>query len=157
FRGQQGGGFAGASDGGYLPDTTDWVGRWRMTANASNDYLRDYEAEKNQRFSGIVSINLQDSGIQESMGPIIDRTQEHLGAIDAMIIQMRRRMMRSARNLLETGQSPPEVDQPQFAKLRALQMILPRTKDWIDVGGPWMFGESAEPPAESQIVSRAPR
>ena len=38
---RRGGGFNGGSDGGYLPDTTDWVGRWRMVANASNDYLRD--------------------------------------------------------------------------------------------------------------------
>jgi phenylpropionate dioxygenase-like ring-hydroxylating dioxygenase large terminal subunit len=153
----QGTGFAGTSDGGYLPDTTDWTGRWRMTENASNDYLRDYEAEKTMRFSGIVSINLQDSGIQESMGPIIDRTKEHLGAIDAMIIQMRRRMMRSAQALLETGESPAEVDNPSVVQLRALQMILSRDRDWIEVGGDWMFGRSKEPPEEAKLVSRAPR
>ena len=150
-------GFAGADDQGYLPDTTDWIGRWRMTANASNDYLRDYDAEKNRRFSGIVSINLQDSGIQESMGPVIDRTHEHLGAIDAMIIQMRRKMMRSAQALLENGEAPSEIDNPSAAQLRALQMILSRDKDWIDIGGDWMFGRSKEPPAEAQLVSRTPR
>jgi phenylpropionate dioxygenase-like ring-hydroxylating dioxygenase large terminal subunit len=150
-------GFDGADDGGYLPDTTDWIGRWRMTANASNDYLRDYDAEKNRRFSGIVSINLQDSGIQESMGSIIDRTKEHLGAIDAMIIQMRRRMMRSAQTLLEKGESPAEIDNPAVVQLRALQMILSRDKDWIEVGGDWMFGRSKEPPAEACLVSRTPR
>jgi hypothetical protein len=153
---REGGGFNGATDGGYKPDSTDWVSRWRMTANASNDYLRDYEAEKTNRFSGIASINLQDSGIQESMGSIIDRTKEHLGQTDSMIIQMRRRMMRSAQTLLETGQSPPEIDNPQMVQLRALQMILSRDKDWIEVGGSWMFGISKEPPPESQLVERAP-
>src|SRR5439155_17632413 len=126
----RGGGFG--DDGGYKPDTTDWVGRWRQVANASNDYMRDYEAERNARFSGIVSINLQDSGIQESMGAIIDRTREHLGQTDSMIIQMRRRMMRSAKALQETGQSPAEIDNTALVKLRSLEMILPRGADWLE-------------------------
>ena len=79
------------------------------------------------------------------MGPIIDRTHEHLGHTDSMIIQMRRRMMRSAKALQETGESPLEIDNPEMVKLRALQMILSRDKDWIDVGGDWMFGISKEP------------
>jgi nitrite reductase/ring-hydroxylating ferredoxin subunit len=152
-RGGNRGGFAGADDGGYLPDTSDWLGRWRMAANSSNDYKRDPEAERTKRYSGIVSINLQDSGIQESMGPIIDRTQEHLGSVDALIIQMRRRLMQSARSLLE-GESPAEVDDPQYAQLRALQMILPKDRDWMEVGGDWIFGRASEPPVESQFVNR---
>jgi hypothetical protein len=59
--------------------------------------------------------------------------------------------------LLETGESPAEVDNPSAAQLRALQMILSRDRDWIEVGGDWMFGRSKEPPEESKLVSRAPR
>src|SRR5439155_2183101 len=150
----RGGGFG--NDGGYKPDTTDWTGRWRQVADASNDYMRDYEAEKTKRFSGIVSINLQDSGIQESMGAIIDRTREHLGQTDSMIIQMRRRLMKSAKAYAETGQTPPEIDNPALGRLRPLQMLLPRDANWLEVGGPWMFGDAAEPPAESGKVSKPP-
>ena len=39
------------------------------------------------------------------MGPIYDRTQEHLGSADAAIIMMRRLLMRLAHQL-EEGQSP---------------------------------------------------
>ena len=145
-----------ASDGGFLPDTTDWMGRWRQAADKTNDYLRDYEAEKLQRFSGIVSINLQDSGIQESMGAIIDRTREHLGQTDAMIIQMRRRLMKSAKALQETGQSPPEIDNPALVRLRSLEMILPRGADWWQVGSEWMHGRAEAPPPEGALVGQAP-
>ena len=150
----RGGGFG--NDGGYKPDTTDWVGRWRQVANASNDYMRDYEAERTARFSGIVSINLQDSGIQESMGAIIDRTHEHLGQTDSMIIQMRRRLIKSAQKLMETGEAPPEIDNPSLARLRPLQMILPRTANWLEVGGDWMFGKAKEPPPEAAQVGKPP-
>ena len=143
-------------DGGYFPDRSDWLGRWRMVANSQNDYLRDYEAERTRRFSGIVSINLQDSGIQESMGPIIDRTREHLGQTDAMIIQMRRRLMKSAKLLEETGESPAEVDDTSLVQLRSLEMILPQGADWLEVGGEWMFGRSKEPPPEAKLVGQPP-
>jgi nitrite reductase/ring-hydroxylating ferredoxin subunit len=150
------GGAPGATLEGYLPDTSDWMGRWRQVANKENDYQRDYEAELTKRFSGIPSINLQDSGIQESMGPIINRTKEHLGGTDAMIIQMRRRMIRSAQ-ALEQGAVPAEIDNPGLCQLRALQMILSRDQDWVEVGGDWMFGRSKEPPAESRTVTAPPQ
>jgi phenylpropionate dioxygenase-like ring-hydroxylating dioxygenase large terminal subunit len=143
-------------DGGFHPDTTDWMGRWRQVADKTNDYLRDYEEEKTLRFSGIVSGNLQDSGIQESMGAIIDRTQEHLGQTDSMIIQMRRRMIKSARLLLESGQPPAEIDDTSLVKLRSLEMILPRGADWLDAGKEWMLGRSKVPPPEAGLVAKPP-
>ena len=50
------------------------------------------------------------------MGSIIARTKEHLGHTDAMIIQMRRRLLRSAMALQQTGQSLREVDDPEMVK-----------------------------------------
>jgi len=143
-------------DGGYHPDSTDWMGRWRMVADESNDYFRDYDAEKTQRFSGIVSGNLQDSGIQESMGAIIDRTREHLGQTDAMIIQMRRRLVKSAKLFQETGQSPAEIDNTELVKLRSLEMILPRGADWLEAGREWILGRSKVPPPEAGLVAKPP-
>ena len=35
--------------------------------------------QKTETFSGIDGINVQDRAIQESMGPLCDRSQEHLG------------------------------------------------------------------------------
>ena len=49
----------------------------------------------------------QDPMAQESMGAIYDRTQEHLGTSDAMIIRARRRLLTSARDLRDKGTSRP--------------------------------------------------
>ena len=69
--------------GGYLPDTTDWIGTLASDGQCDNDYLRDHDPRRTTVSTGIAGINLQDSGIQESMGPIIDRTHEHLGHTDS--------------------------------------------------------------------------
>jgi phenylpropionate dioxygenase-like ring-hydroxylating dioxygenase large terminal subunit len=144
-------------DGGYLPDTSDWMGRWRQTANASNDYFIDYDAQRERRYSGIVSINLQDSGLQESMGAIIDRPHEHLGQTDMMIIAMRRLLIKGAKKLQQTGEVPQEIDNVDLVKLRSLEMILPNGADWLEAGADWMLGRSTELPPEAGLVGRPQR
>jgi phenylpropionate dioxygenase-like ring-hydroxylating dioxygenase large terminal subunit len=130
---QNGAAYAGA--GGrieYLPNTTDWLGRWRLAHNASNDHGIDREAQRTQSYTGIDGIHLQDQAITESMGPIIDRSIEHLGSSDAMVIRTRRRLMRAAQALREEGTIPPAVDQPKLYQQRSGGVILPRTADWLE-------------------------
>jgi hypothetical protein len=55
--------------------------------------------ERTQSYTGIDGIHLQDQAITESMGAIVDRSQEHLGSSDAMIIRTRRRLIRAAIDL----------------------------------------------------------
>ncbi|MFU8766042.1 MAG: AMP-binding enzyme, partial [Haliea sp.] len=46
-------------------------------ANKTNDYLMDRQAQKEGRtYSGVEGIAIQDSSLQESMGPIVDRTKD---------------------------------------------------------------------------------
>lgn len=115
----------------FLPNTTDWLGRWRLKANGSNDYGIDREVQRTQSFTGIDGIHLQDQAITESMGPIIDRSQEHLGTSDAMIIRTRRRLMRAAIDVRE-GMTPPAVDNPELYRQRSGGVILPRSADWVE-------------------------
>ena len=115
----------------FLPNTTDWLGRWRLAANASNDYGIDREVQRTQSFTGIDGIHPQDQAITESMGAIVDRSQEHLGTSDAMIIRTRRRLMRAAIDLCE-GTTPPGVDQPELYRQRSGGVILPRSVDWVE-------------------------
>jgi hypothetical protein len=57
----------------YLPNTTDWYGRWRLTQNPSNDWMIDRAAQKSgEIFTGIASIHGQDQAVTESMGGITD-------------------------------------------------------------------------------------
>ena len=115
-----------------LPNTTDWYGRFRCVAGAANDYLIDRKAQKTTSYTGIDSIFLQDQAVTESMGPIYDRTQEHLGSSDAMIIRTRKRLLDAARALRDRGQAPPGVDAPAAYAVRSGGVILPRGADWIE-------------------------
>ncbi|MBM3606922.1 MAG: Rieske 2Fe-2S domain-containing protein [Alphaproteobacteria bacterium] len=93
----------------YLPNTTDWYGRWRLAANAGNDYMMD---RKSPSYSGIDGIHLQDQALTESMGPVVDHTFEHLALSDLMISRTRRRLLQAAR-AAEDGAMPPGVDHPE--------------------------------------------
>jgi phthalate 4,5-dioxygenase len=94
-----------------LPNTTDWLGRWRMAANPDNDWMIDREAQRNNTiYTGIDGIHLQDQAICESMGPIVDHTLEHLAPSDIMITRTRRRLLRAARALREEAILPPGVE-----------------------------------------------
>jgi hypothetical protein len=115
----------------FQPNTTDWLGRWRLAADASNDYLIDREVQRTQSFTGIDGIHLQDQAITESMGAIVDRAQEHLGTSDAMIIRTRRRLMKAASEL-QRGIIPPTVDHPELYRQRSGGVILPRSADWVE-------------------------
>jgi len=68
----------------------------------------DRVVQKTETFTGIDGINVQDRAIQESMGPICDRSREHLGPADKGIIQMRR-LLREAINTVRAGGNPAGV------------------------------------------------
>ena len=125
---------AGARPGGFefLPDTPDWLGKFRLAQNKDNDYLIDRKAQRTESFTGIAGIHQQDQAVTESMGPIYDRTQEHLGTSDAMVIRTRRRVINAARALRDNAVTPPGVDNPAVYRHRSGGVILPRDADWLE-------------------------
>ncbi|HEY3117414.1 MAG TPA: Rieske 2Fe-2S domain-containing protein [Chloroflexota bacterium] len=116
----------------FLPNGTGWLDQWQPVANMTNDYLLDYEIQKNVQFSGIPTIELQDKGITESMGRIFDRTFEHLGTTDAMVVKIRERLIAAAKALRDEGVTPPGVDRPELYRLRSAIVNLPRDVDWVE-------------------------
>jgi phenylpropionate dioxygenase-like ring-hydroxylating dioxygenase large terminal subunit len=116
-----------------LPNTTDWYGRFRLAANATNDYRIDRDKQRRREdFTGIPGIHTQDQAITESMGAIYNRTQERLGTGDVMVIRVRRRLMDAARALAERGLTPPGVDSPDIYRVRSGGVILPEGQDWLE-------------------------
>jgi len=116
-----------------LPNTTDWYGRFRAVANARNDYLIDRKEQRDGvSYTGINAIFLQDQAVTESMGPIYDRTQEHLGTSDMMVIRTRKRLLDAARALRDEGRVPPGVDDPGVYAARSGGMILPDGVNWVE-------------------------
>jgi phthalate 4,5-dioxygenase len=121
----------------YLPATTDWYGRFNLIQSMANDYLIDRQAQRARTsYTGIPGIRQQDMAVTESMGPIFDRTSEHLGTTDALIIRTRRRMINAARALDEQGQVPPGVDSPELYRQRSGGVLLPREVNWWDATAP---------------------
>ena len=105
----------------YLPDTTDWLGRWRLKGNRDNDYLIDREEQASGKsYSGIQGIGQQDQAMVESMrGPeegIVDRGFENLASSDRMIAITRRRIIAAAQAHAKDGTIPPTVDRPELAR-----------------------------------------
>ena len=100
-------------------------GSYRSLANKDNDYLMDRAAQKAGRtFSGVDGIAMQDASLQESMGPIVDRTKENLVSTDNGIIMARHRLLRAAKALLEKGTLPPGRD-PEHQRVRSAAVVLP--------------------------------
>jgi phenylpropionate dioxygenase-like ring-hydroxylating dioxygenase large terminal subunit len=119
---------------GSLPNTSDWYGRWRVGSSMRNDFEIDRAMQRrnagNNGYTGIVG-NMQDQAIIESMGTIYDRSHEHLGTSDAMIIRTRRRLLEAAR-AFERGVTPPGVDNPEIYRVRSAVTLLPKGVDWLE-------------------------
>lgn len=104
----------------YMENDTSWYGRWRLAANKSNDYRIDREIQRNNSFTGITGIHLQDQAITESMGSITDHKYEHFSPSDQMIARTRRVLLKAAKQIQKTGDKPPGLDNPDsFLKARA--------------------------------------
>ena len=104
-----------------------------LEACEANDYHLDRGAQVNDdEYSGIAGIHTQDQAITESMGPIYDRTREHLGSSDAMVIRVRRRLIAHARALAEQGEVPPGVERPEVYQQRSGGVILDEDADWVE-------------------------
>jgi len=101
-------------------------GSFRPEANKDNDYLIDRELQRSRRsFTGIFGSGPQDAAVQEGMGPIYDRTQEHLGASDAGVIATRRHLLKALRDpSLALGLDPASHH------VHAVDVNLPREADF---------------------------
>ena len=115
----------------YLPDDSDWLGRYRIEAREDNNWLIDREAQRSNRiYSGIDHIPLQDQAVTESMGEISDHAFEHLGPGDLMISRTRRRVLKAARAFAQ-GQPAPGVEQPEiFMGARSGYFLADTSAEW---------------------------
>jgi phenylpropionate dioxygenase-like ring-hydroxylating dioxygenase large terminal subunit len=119
----------------HLPNTDDWYGRFRPVSNKENGYLLDREAKRTKKsYTGIGGgISLEDQALVESMGPIVDRRNEHLVGSDAAVLRFRQRILEAAFALAD-GVPAPGVDNPElWSYLAAGHLILPDTLSLSEV------------------------
>jgi len=108
----------------------DYVeGTFRLRRNLANDYLIDRAMQKARTFTGIQGLNTQDFAVQEGMGPILDRTGEHLGSSDKAIV-MARRLLRAAIDDLAEGRPPAGTDPEPIRLLRPAEAVVDGPEPW---------------------------
>ncbi len=105
---------------------------FRKVRNRANNWQQDREAmRRGDSYSGIAGINTEDFAVQESMGLIIDRSREHLGASDRAVANFRRVMLESVERFTATGEPPiglrTKVD---YGQLRSAEAMLPHDMPW---------------------------
>jgi phthalate 4,5-dioxygenase len=102
--------------------------------NRQNRWLQDRKAMKNGSWVGIEGFQNQDIAAQESMGAVVDRSQEHLGTSDIAVIRMRRRMLQNVRGH-EAGEAPIGTDPAiPYPKIMSEQRVIPIDQPWQTVG-----------------------
>ncbi len=123
-----------------LPPTSAPMGAWRPIPNKSNDYFIDREVQRTRSYTGIGvtesgrNSRVQDDAIQESMGHIYDRVQEHLGTTDLAIIRARRLWLQAGRALRDQDTPPPMASAPTVYRVRSAKVLVPRAapQTWIE-------------------------
>jgi phthalate 4,5-dioxygenase oxygenase subunit len=97
--------------------------------NRDNGYAEPDAPQTPQPWMRITDLQAQDMVMTEAMGPLYDRTQEHLGISDMVIVQTRRRLIEAARQLAEG--KPPQIDAGSYA-LRPFSVRLTEQESWQD-------------------------
>jgi phenylpropionate dioxygenase-like ring-hydroxylating dioxygenase large terminal subunit len=101
--------------------------------NKGNDYGFDPHEQQHETFTGMgADINVHDQWACESMGPIQDRTREHLGQSDKAISAYRRVLRQAIEAAGNGGKLPMVLDPVAAAMIKG-----PAAIDGIASGEPW--------------------
>ena len=103
----------------------------KLRATKANHFLQDRTLQRTSSFTGIFGTREQDTAVVEGMGPVADRTREHLGTSDSAIIAMRRYLLNSAKAFME-GVEPQEAYNGDLYQVRAWSYVLPRQADFLE-------------------------
>jgi phthalate 4,5-dioxygenase oxygenase subunit len=124
---------------GNGPDYVEQSGEFRSYRNRHNNWMIDRAVQKTETFTGIEGINTQDRALQEGMGPIVDRSKEHLGPADRAIIATRRLLLQAVKTAAEGG-TPLGADDSYY-HARAIEKIFPNNMTWRETVLPAMYAD----------------
>lgn len=109
--------------------------QFRKLRTKENNYWQDRQAMKLGNFTGIRGFPNQDIAMWETMGPIVDRSKERLGASDIAIVEFRRIMVEAARTMRSGGPAIGTTE-PRIPhiKLKSFEGVVPKTTNWRTLG-----------------------
>jgi phthalate 4,5-dioxygenase oxygenase subunit len=120
--------YSGRSPDDLIPGTHE------LKRNVGNDFLIDRAVQKTRTFTGIDGFNTQDIAVQEGMGPMVDRSQEHLGTSDRAIVTMRRLLL-EATYAIENGEAARGADPVTHRGVRPHDTLIPANANWREAFG----------------------
>jgi phenylpropionate dioxygenase-like ring-hydroxylating dioxygenase large terminal subunit len=112
--------------------TENIPGTDRAIQNKDNDYLIDRVLQASGvSYTGLKGLGIQDCAVQESMGSIADRSQEHLLPGDLAIVKIRRFLLQALEDHA-AGKRLPGLD-PASYRVRSTRIEAPRDTPFSDV------------------------
>lgn len=103
---------------------------WRKVRNLANNFRQDRAKMTAGDFTGIDGIPAQDMAMWESMGPIADRSEDHLGSSDVAIIQFRRQMVAAAKAVQRGEPAIGTTSSVRQVDLASFEGLVPKGADW---------------------------
>jgi hypothetical protein len=111
--------------------TENHAGTDHAIRSRANDYLIDRALQASGKsYTGMKGLGTQDCAIQESMGPIADRSAEHLLASDAAIVKIRRLLLQMLKDHA-AGKKLPGLD-PKSYRVRSTRYEAPKGAPFIE-------------------------
>ena len=108
--------------------------QWRSKRTIDNWFGQDRQAMKLGSFTGIPGIPNQDIAMWCSMRPIVDRSQDILGASDLAIVEFRRLMVDAATKVgnggAAIGTEAPRIPQVSIASFEG---VISKETDWREL------------------------
>ncbi len=124
-------------------DRSEWDGTSQYFATdgsrlltRANDYRIDREKQRSKLvYSGIdATAPFQDAAMTETMGPIADRENEHLGVTDTQVVALRRFYLDALRTLQQGGRLPGlawgDEDDVSYDDLYLVSALIATDRDW---------------------------
>jgi len=109
--------------------------QFRKLRTKENNYWQDRQAMKLGNFTGIRGFPNQDIAMWETMGPIVDRSKERLGASDIAVVEFRRIMVEAARTMRNGGPAfGTTKPRTPHIKLKSFEGVVPKTTNWRTLG-----------------------
>jgi phthalate 4,5-dioxygenase len=99
----------------------------------ANHFGQDRRAMRERRsWSGLDGLTQEDATVTVSMGPIYDRSTEHLVASDAAVVRLRKRLLQAI-EICMAGGDPPEVLQEDMTGVRGVDQDIDAGRSWREL------------------------
>ena len=111
----------------------DQSGVWiddHIKQNPENNWMQDRAAMRRGSWSGLTGLGQEDSAVNLSQGPILDRTRETLVPADVACIHVRKMLLNELERTPDAAAPPLAIAPPNTATIQAIEVTLPRGADW---------------------------